>query len=388
MINYRPSIPFFSGPLPESAPNVGVGHCYSSESTYREALEDFLRKVLETTRAGVGYVMLFNSAETHLSTEFAASHDSPYDFPMRVAIGEGIEGQVSITGSAVTVASPASRTNGKSAKHAPAENDTSSWTQAHCVPLLADSDAQREPRVIGTLTLLHRKREARFDTRDEKTAALFASLMATAVLNQRAFVTQRAALMDSLYHLIENLESKSPLTARHSQHVATLCEMIADRLQLPEAAQAELRQGALLHEIGMLGIPEALLNKPDRLTEEEYLQLQSHTLIGYEICKPLGFGEQMLSLIRNHHEHLDGSGYPDRLRSSQLPLSLRIICVADAFDAMNSYRPYRERMSAASILEQLNRFSGSQFDPIVVETLKDLMAGGRLNSLYGLDSIE
>ena len=123
------------------------------------------------------------------------------------------------------------------------------------------------------------------------------------------------------------------------------------------------------------------------LTEEEYLQLQSHTMIGYEICKPLGFSEQMLSLIRNHHEHLDGSGYPDRLRSSQLPLSLRIICVADAFDAMNSYRPYRERMSAASILEQLNRFSGSQFDPVVVETLKDLMASGRLNSLYGLDSI-
>lgn len=367
MINYRPSVPFLSGPAPETLPNVGVGHCYSAEATYRDALEDFLRKALEATRASVGYVMLFNPSETHLATEFATTQDSPYDFPKRVAIGEGLEGQVAITGNAATVPSPNVRTNGKGAKHPSADTDTRSWTQAHCAPLLAEVSAQREPQVIGTLTLLHRKWDARFDKKDAQKAELFASMMATAVLNQRAFMTQRSALMDSLCHLIENLEAKSPLTARHSQHVATLCGFIAERLQLPEMAQAELRQGALLHEIGMLGIPEALLYKPDRLTDAEYVQLQQHTLIGYEICKPLGFSEQMLTLIRNHHEHLDGSGYPDKLRSSQLPLSLRIICVADAFDAMNSYRPYRERMSAASILEQLNRFSGSQFDPVVVE---------------------
>ena len=121
MIQYRPSIPFLSGPTPDAAPNVGVGHCYSSESTYRAALEDFLRKALEATRAAVGYVMLFNQAETHLSTEFAASLDAPFDYPMRLAIGERIEGQVAITGTAVTVAAAASRTNGKSAKHAQAE---------------------------------------------------------------------------------------------------------------------------------------------------------------------------------------------------------------------------------------------------------------------------
>ncbi len=386
MINYRPSVPFLSGPAPEALPNVGVGHCYSTEAAYRDALEDFLRKALESTRASVGYVMLFNPSETHLTTEFATTQDAPYEFPMRLAIGESLEGQVAITGNAVTIAAPA-RANGKSAKHGSVEMDGRSWTQAHCSPLLAEMSAQREPQVIGTLTLLHRKWDARFEKRDAQKAEMFASMMATAVLNERAFTTQRAALMDSLCHLIENLEAKSPLTARHSQHVAALCGFIAERLQLPEAAQAELRQGALLHEIGMLGIPEALLYKPDRLTEEEYTQLQQHTLIGYEICKPLGFSEQMLTLIRNHHEHLDGSGYPDKLRSSQLPLSLRIICVADAFDAMNSYRPYRERMSAASILEQLNRFSGSQFDPVVVETLKDLMASGHLNSLYGLDAL-
>ncbi|HLJ55543.1 MAG TPA: HD-GYP domain-containing protein [Chthonomonadaceae bacterium] len=387
MINYRPSVPFLSGTATDTLPSVGEGRCYSSEATYREALEDFLRKALEATHAGAGYVMLFNASETHLATEFAATQSSAFDFPRRLAVGESLEGQVSITATAATVPAPANRTNGKSPVHSSAENDSRYWTQAHCTPLLASASTQRDPQVIGTLTLVHRRRDCRFDARDAQKAALFASLMATAVVNQRAFTAQRAALMDSLCHLIENLEAKSPMTVRHSQHVAALCGMIAERLQLPEMAQAELRQGALLHEIGMLGIPEVLVHKPDRLTDAEYAQLQQHTVIGYEICKPLGFSEQMLCLIRNHHEHLDGSGYPDHLRSSQLPLSLRIICVADAFDAMSSYRPYRDRMSTASILEQLNRFSGSQFDPVVVETLKDLMTGGHLNVLYGLEAV-
>jgi hypothetical protein len=124
------------------------------------------------------------------------------------------------------------------------------------------------------------------------------------------------------------------------------------------------------------------LLKPGQLTPEEFTALKHYPVIGYDMCKPLGLGEQVLTLIRNHPERLDGTGYPDKLKYGELPLPLRILCVADAFDAMSSYRPYRQVMDTKARQEQLNRFAGTQFDPIVVETLKGLLADGKLESLY------
>src|SRR5207249_4748221 len=116
--------------------------------------------------------------------------------------------------------------------------------------------------------------------------------------------------------------------------VSELCVMISQKLRVAPEIVDELRNGALLHDIGKIGIPDHILTKPARLTEEEFAIMKQHPVIGYEICKPLGLGDAILSLIRNHHEKLDGAGYPDGLKGGELPLPLRIICVADAFDAM------------------------------------------------------
>jgi putative nucleotidyltransferase with HDIG domain len=149
----------------------------------------------------------------------------------------------------------------------------------------------------------------------------------------------------------------------------------------PEALE-EMRVGTLLHDIGKIGVRDAILNKPGKLTDEEFEQMKQHTLIGYEICRPLNLSEGVLMLIRNHHERLDGTGYPDGLKGGELPLSLRIVCVADAFDAMSSRRPYRGVMSHQAIMSELSRNAGIQFDPVIVETLKQLIAEGALEDLY------
>jgi HD-GYP domain-containing protein (c-di-GMP phosphodiesterase class II) len=157
---------------------------------------------------------------------------------------------------------------------------------------------------------------------------------------------------------------------------------LAGRLHVTPETTEDLRMGALMHEIGKIGIPETILYKPERLTDEEFALLRWYPVIGYEMCKPLGLREGVLMLIRNHAERLDGTGYPDGLRQGQLPLPVRIMSVADAYDAMSSTRAYRQAMTQRERTEQLNRFAGTQFDPIVVETLKDLVNEGELDELY------
>ena len=190
------------------------------------------------------------------------------------------------------------------------------------------------------------------------------------------------SFVNSLQVLARTLDAKDPYTQGHSYRVSELCVMIAKKLHIAPEMIDELHNGALLHDIGKIGVPDAVLRKPDRLTDEEFEMMKKHPVIGFEICQPLGLGEGILMLIRNHHEKLDGSGYPDGLKLGELPLLLRIICVADAFDAMSSSRPYRKSMDTQVRNEQLNRFAGTQFDPIIVETLKGLLRNGELDELY------
>ena len=158
--------------------------------------------------------------------------------------------------------------------------------------------------------------------------------------------------------------------------------LIGQRMGFGAEAMEELRIGTTLHDIGKIGVPDSILNKAGRLTDEEFERMKAHPVIGYEICKPLMLSEGVLMLIRNHHEKLDGSGYPDGLKGGELPLSLRVICVSDAFDAMSSRRPYRNVMDIKVVISELSRGAGIQFDPVVVEMLKDLLQGGHLNPIY------
>ncbi|MFN3481332.1 MAG: HD-GYP domain-containing protein, partial [Thermodesulfovibrionales bacterium] len=143
--------------------------------------------------------------------------------------------------------------------------------------------------------------------------------------------------------------------------------MIADEMGLDAETKKILEMAALLHDIGKIGMYDYILNKPDKLLPQEFEIVKLHPLKGAEILRPISHLQEVIKIISHHHEHYDGSGYPDGLRGEDIPLLSRILQVADAFDAMTSERPYRKIPGINKAIEELKSCSGRQFDPATVD---------------------
>src|SRR5262245_8996411 len=163
------------------------------------------------------------------------------------------------------------------------------------------------------------------------------------------------------------LEAKDRYTAGHSQRVSRFAMMIARGLELPGTEVRTIGQIGLLHDIGKIGMDERVLNKPGKLTTEEFDMVKQHPVIGAQILLPVRSLEGHISGIKHHHESWDGTGYPDGLKGETIPLPARIICVADSFDAMTSTRPYRPGRTLEEAILELQRCAGIQFDAHCVE---------------------
>jgi HD-GYP domain-containing protein (c-di-GMP phosphodiesterase class II) len=173
------------------------------------------------------------------------------------------------------------------------------------------------------------------------------------------------------------VDAKDSYTRSHCQTVSQLCAQVAGQLGLSPERIARVRLAGLLHDVGKIGVPDAILSKPARLSDDEYAQMQRHSSLGGEIVAAADLAEESY-WIRHHHERYDGSGYPDCLSSLEIPLESRIILVCDAYEAMTSNRPYRKAPGHAFAIAELQRCSGTQFDPDVVKALcQALAAGGR-----------
>lgn len=169
--------------------------------------------------------------------------------------------------------------------------------------------------------------------------------------------------------LVEALEAKDPYIGGHLRAVSRLSLRIGLELSLPEEQQEALVTGALLHDIGKIGVPDDILQKPARLTEEEYTVMRRHPVLGAEIVAPIDELAPAVPVVRHHHERYDGRGYPDGLSGEDIPLLARIVSAADALDSMVRDRPYGYGISWENALQELEENSGTQFDPRVVEAL-------------------
>jgi putative nucleotidyltransferase with HDIG domain len=180
--------------------------------------------------------------------------------------------------------------------------------------------------------------------------------------------------------LAEALELKDPYTRGHSVRVSAYSGAIARALGLDAETVRQIELGGHLHDIGKIGVREDVLNKPGKLTDEEYRHIMTHPVLGWRILAPLMADAPIaLNVVRSHHERIDGRGVPDRLRADEIPLEARIVAVADAFDAMLSGRPYRgDEMHLAEALAELEEHSGTQFDADVVRATLDAVRRGVL----------
>jgi len=184
---------------------------------------------------------------------------------------------------------------------------------------------------------------------------------------QQALLVIKKGHLDSVKALAGAIDAKDPYTRGHSDRVRRMNMRIGTKMGFSEERLENLVFGALLHDIGKIGIRDEVLQKKGQLSPEEYQYVQQHPLIGVKIVEGIDFFKDKISIIRNHHEHFDGSGYPDGLIGEVIPLEARIIAVADSFDAMTSLRPHRRAMPVDEVIEEMERGKGKQFDPRVLE---------------------
>lgn len=182
----------------------------------------------------------------------------------------------------------------------------------------------------------------------------------------------------TLQALTQAVDAKDSYTAKHSVNVADYAAAVAMRLGM-DAEGVAIERAGLLHDIGKIGVPESLLLKPSALTTDELSQVQEHSVMGARIIESMPFLREAVIPVLYHHEHWDGTGYPDGLAGEDIPRAARVLSVADAFDAMTTDRPYRKAMTVDQAVYQLRMGSGGQFDPECVESLLGLIEDGTIS---------
>lgn len=174
-------------------------------------------------------------------------------------------------------------------------------------------------------------------------------------------------LIEMMMVLVQTLEERDDCTKGHSERVATLAVLIAETLSLEELVVERIKRGSLLHDIGKIGIPDQLLNKPGLFTPEERAKMNQHPEKGHFIVLKSHLLWDLIPMIRNHHENFDGSGYPDQLKGEGIPVEVRIVSLADYFDALATERPYKKAFSKKMSLSYIQEMTGKKFDPYIVK---------------------
>lgn len=233
-------------------------------------------------------------------------------------------------------------------------------------------------KIFGVLTASTRGEGPRFNEKDLYFLSFLTQNAAHAVENLALYENIYENLFATLYGFVRALEARDAYTQRHSNRVTGLSLLIGRNLGISTEELDILNVAGRLHDIGKIGIRDAILLKPGRLTEAEFETIKEHPVIGADIVGQLGLWDREREIIRCHHERFDGSGYPDGLRGEAIPLLSRILFVADTYDAMASDRAYRERVPEPRILETIEQGAATQFDPTVVALFLKLYREGKV----------
>ena len=218
--------------------------------------------------------------------------------------------------------------------------------------------------------------EKHFTPDDVQVLTTLANMAAKAIESAYLHAELRQSYLSTLHSLVNSLDARDNYTAAHGQRVASLATRIAENMGLPESLIHDIEAFGPLHDVGKIGIRDHILLKASPLSEEEAAACREHTVIGERIVRPLKPSRDALSMIRNHHESFDGSGYPDGLVGEDIPILARVLQVADCYDAMVSDRPYQSAMSEQEVLAHFRQFAGTRHDPAAVDALHAVARNG------------
>jgi HD-GYP domain-containing protein (c-di-GMP phosphodiesterase class II) len=230
---------------------------------------------------------------------------------------------------------------------------------------------------FGTVEI-YRVLDRPFRQGDDRQVATLSEFAANALQRIQLTETIETHYTATLTALASALEAKDPYTQEHTSRIRALAIGIAETMGVSAVTRRAVGLGAILHDVGKIGIADSILLKPGPLTDEEWAAMRRHPLIGEHMLKDIDFVRTALPILRHHHERWDGAGYPDGLKGDEIPLGARIVAVCDSFDAMTTDRPYRKRMSVEAACEELVANAGTQFDPncatLAVQVISELGA--------------
>ncbi|MEW6710352.1 MAG: HD domain-containing phosphohydrolase, partial [Candidatus Riflebacteria bacterium] len=218
-------------------------------------------------------------------------------------------------------------------------------------------------KFLGVIQVANKKGNAGYRPEDLDLLKILGSQIAFVIQNADLFHNLQRAYIDTLSALTSAIDAKDSYTRGHSERVTDLSMRLAIEMGVERSEVEKIKLGGLLHDIGKIGIPEGILNKPGRLNDEEFTIIKSHPELGVRILGKVEFLAGVVPIIKFHHERFDGKGYPDGLKGESIPLLARIVSVVDTYDAMTTDRPYRKALSIEEALKEIHHCSGTQFDP-------------------------
>ena len=331
------------------------------------------RLAVETATRCVGAdaasLLLLDPETDELYFEAATGEKGAQLKEIRLKPGQGIAGWVARRGGAMII----DDVRGDRRFNAEVDRTTGYETRTMIVVPVASKE-----RMLGVLQAINKK-EGHFTDDDLEMLETLAHQVGAAIENALLYQEQRETLLGVTMAFAEALEKRDDYTGGHTRRVCEYSMAIGRHLELPEEQLEELHLSAILHDIGKIGVPDRVLQKPGKLDPDESAEMNRHPVLGSEILEHVKSLRAMTGGVRHHHEKYDGSGYPDRKKGEEIPLMGRIIAVADAFDAMTSTRPYRTALNHESALNELASHSGKQFDPGVVDAFMELYKKGELS---------
>ncbi|MBM3253063.1 MAG: HD-GYP domain-containing protein [Candidatus Omnitrophica bacterium] len=307
----------------------------SSTLDLEELLPRIARFCIQILRANASSIMLMNKAKTKLIKKVCVGVFPRRFFPDYIRVGKGIQGRVA------KYATPMLK------------------KQIISVPLL-------EEEVVGVITVFKKNGKVNFTNFDLEILNTLAEQVVIAIRNAQLFLNQEKIILGAIKSLVRMLEFKSPYKYTHSPFYVNSVLLIAKELGISKEELRNLHYAALLPDAGKFTLPEDILKKRTPLTKKEFEIVKQHPIRLAEMVNSLEILKPVIPIILHHHERYDGTGYPSRLKGDKIPIGARIIAVADAFEAMIGKRPYRKTKTLKEALIELAKYSGTQFDPKVV----------------------
>lgn len=323
-----------------------------------ESIVEFVADFMVSERVSI---MLLDEKEEYLTIATAVGLDEEIIRNTRIRKGEAIAGKVLEAKKALKI---------DDISYMKAEAEQFSKYKAFISFPLMQAPLKSQMNPLGIINVTNRFGDQPYTSLDLRNLDFIADTASVAINNQIKDIKLQESYFATMKSLALALDAKDRYTAGHSESVQRHSVSIARQLDLSQEEIANIKRAGALHDIGKIGIPDVIINKPGRLTPEEFEKIKEHPAIGEQMILPIPFLNSARGIIRHHHERFDGRGYPDGVKGQEIELGARIMAVADTFDAMTSDRPYRKALSVEEAMAELNRCRNTQFDPTAVEAFE------------------